>query len=417
MQHARAKLEMTLSASTTRGSRGPKIAPAVRRMLPVMLLCIVSAIDAACEPCSAAEDLTKMLDVAGLPTEPSQIDWRSLPKIESERSVVFRGVQTEAAFNLHSYLGHHDGKFWAMWSCGKVDEDRAGQHVRYATSPDGLDWSESQVLATPPEDNLRCIARGFWPRNGELLALYSIDEAGKYFGEHLRLMASRWNEANNEWEPGELVFHDAINNFPPRKLPNGNWMMSRRNARMEKSMLLGGVDGIDRWQVAAVPEPSDGGRLEEPFWWVLPDNRVVALFRDNARSRRLYRAISADSGETWTTPVRTNFPDATSKFNAVKLHDGRYVMVSNPNPAGRIPLCLAISDDGLVFRGLAVLLGEPTQPRYKGHAKSAGYQYPHLLDNGRNLYVIYAQNKEDIVVLRLPYAELDRVALPSRSGR
>jgi hypothetical protein len=351
-----------------------------------------------------------MLDVAGLPSDPAEIDWKALPRIPTAAAVVFRGVENVAAFNLHSYIAHHDGKFWAMWSCGKVHEDKAGQQVRYATSRDGMKWSEPELLAAPPEGNFRCIARGFWIRNGELLALYSIDEEGRYFGPSLRLMASRWNAERRTWEDAKLVFDDAINNFPPRKLPNGKWMTSRRNSKMEKSMLVGGVDRLDDWHVVQVSPPIDGGRLEEPFWWALPDDRVVALFRDNAGSKRLYRAVSADYGETWTRPERTNFPDATSKFNAVRLDDGRYVMVSNPNPAGRIPLCLAVSDDGWVFRQLAVLLDEPTAARYKGHAKAAGYQYPHMLDHAGNLFVIHAQNKEDIIVLKISHSELDRVA-------
>jgi hypothetical protein len=376
----------------------------------LLVIFLVAALPARC---NGAEDAATMLAVEGLPADPGDIDWRSLPRVHSERRVVFRGIKGEAAFNLHSYLVHYHGRYWAMWSCGKVHEDKAGQQVRYATSIDGLQWSEAKLLAAPPDGGFRCIARGFWPRDGELLALYSIDEEGKYFGDSLRLMASRWDKKRKTWAREELVFDDAINNFPPRKLPNGKWMTSRRNSKMEISMLLGGEDRIDRWKVVTIPSPVDGARLEEPFWWALPDNQLVVLFRDNARSRRLYRAFSRDFGETWTTPARTNFPDATAKFNALRLDDGRYLMASNPNPAGRIPLCLAISHDGLVFRQLAVLVDEPTQPRYKGHAKSAGYQYPQLLDHDRNVYVIYAQNKEDIVVLKLSHAELDRIAPPS----
>ncbi len=40
--------------------------------------------------------------------------------------------------NQHNYLVHHDGKFWLMWSDGPGVEDRVGQRVAYATSPDGL---------------------------------------------------------------------------------------------------------------------------------------------------------------------------------------------------------------------------------------------------------------------------------------
>jgi predicted neuraminidase len=72
----------------------------------------------------------------------------------------------------------------------------------------------------------------------------------------------------------------------------------------------------------------------------------MALFRDNRRSGFLYRSFSTDDGRTWSRPVRTNFPDATSKVHGLRLSDGRYVLVSNANPKKRDPLTIAVSDGG-----------------------------------------------------------------------
>ena len=54
---------------------------------------------------------------------------------------------------------------WRALFCVRV---RIG---RYATSKDGMTWSESKVLAGPPQEGYAYIARGFWPRDGELLGM------------------------------------------------------------------------------------------------------------------------------------------------------------------------------------------------------------------------------------------------------
>src|SRR5690606_42048351 len=58
---------------------------------------------------------------------------------------------------------------------------------------------------------------------------------------------------------------------------------------------------------------------EEPYWWVLPDGKnLMALFRDNNRSGYLYRSFSIDNGRSWSPPVKTDFPDARSKFHGLR---------------------------------------------------------------------------------------------------
>jgi predicted neuraminidase len=175
--------------------------------------------------------------------------------------------------------------------------------------------------------------------------------------------------------------------------------MSRRDHKMNKSMLIGGNEALDRWAVSPVAVPEDGAKLEEPFWWQLPDGDLVALFRDNAGSKRLYRAFSTDQGATWTTPVRTNFPDATSKFNALCTSQGFYVLVSNANPTGRNPLCVSVSRDGLVFTGMARL---PLPDR-------GTYQYPHVLEHDGAIYIVFSRDKRAIEVLRVQLSDLARM--------
>jgi pimeloyl-ACP methyl ester carboxylesterase len=93
-------------------------------------------------------------------------------RLAGERFVISRAREGTNGFNMHPYLAHFGGKFWAIWSSNRVRDLQAGQYVRYATSVDGVHWSESGAV-TPSEEagNYRYFARGLWVRNGELWAL------------------------------------------------------------------------------------------------------------------------------------------------------------------------------------------------------------------------------------------------------
>jgi len=364
-----------------------------------------------------------MLAGAWVPDDPRTIDFEKLPRIPSEHTIVSHvGVagsdpnkadKTQGGVNQHNYLIFHDGKFWIMWSDGPGVEDRVGQRVKFATSADGLKWSASEYLTPQPPNSgpdsefygtrtdkgFRWIARGFWKRGDDFLALASLDEAGGFFGPSLELRAFRWNGQSRSWSDVGVVFDDTINNFPPEKIADGRWMMSRRAHDYKNTgvhFLVGGVDGLDRWESFPVLGSSNELAAEEPLWWKLTDHRLVALFRDNRHSGFVYRSLSTDHGRTWSLPVKTNFPDATSKLHGFRMSDGRYVLVSNANPKKRDPLVLSISDDGWVFHQMGYLVG------------GRRVDYPHVLEHQGNLFVAFSGAKQSVEVLKIPIDKMSR---------
>lgn len=371
-------------------------------------------------------DSPLMLAGDWVPDNPHAIDFATLPRVPSQHAMVsdVRASDTTSGkldklrggVNQHNYLVHHLGKFWAMWSDGPGIEDRVGQRVKFSTSADGLQWSQSRFLTPEPpasgpgskhystrsDKGFRYISRGFWQREGELLALVSLDEAAGFFGPSLELRAFRLNAANETWDDAGVVFQDTINNFPPHKLRTGDWLMSRRAHDYQKSgvhFLLGGSRGIDQWE--SYPVLGSGSELaaEEPDWWILPDHNLAAVFRDNRGGGFLYRSFSTDDGRTWSKPVRTNFPDATSKICGLRLRDGRYALVSNPAPKKRDPLVLSISDDGVVFTKMVYLVG------------GRWVDYPHVIEHDGNLLIAFAGGKQTVEVLKISIADLDRVVM------
>jgi pimeloyl-ACP methyl ester carboxylesterase len=313
--------------------------------------------------------------------------------LAGRRHIVYQAVEGKTGFNMHPYIAWHAGRFWAMWSTNRIRDLQSGQYVRFATSRDGVRWSEARAL-TPSEEGYRTFARGLWVRDGELIALAAGDEAVRpLFGPGLTLLGYRWN--GQRFETPIVIARDAINNFPPRRTARGDWLMSKRDHRMNVSMLRGGGASATDWETI----PIEQSNLDEPEWWTAANGDIHIAFRDGARSRRLYRSIN------FAPPVRTNYPDAMAKFNVLRLSDGRYAMASNTNTDGtRIPLSLSLSEDGVVFDTIFTIRDEPTMYRYSGKDPGyRGYHYPQLLERGGFLYVIHAENMEDIVVKKIPF--------------
>lgn len=388
---------------------------------------------------AAAADLAPMLDLSGTGRDPEKIDFSALPVLPGHHALVTAGAGNDRGqqasifdradvddpakwhFRLHSYLAYHDGRYWAMWSHGRKVEDHPTQHVRYATSPDGLTWSEPSLVVGPSErDGFRWIARGFWARDGRLLALASHDEAYRdnrvhFFGPGLELHAFEWEPSGKRWKPLGVIADKAINNFAPALMPNGEWGMICRGANYQKDvfMLTGGVKSPADWTRSPIvtAPPADGFRPEEPDWWTLPDGRLLGLFRDNGRSGRFYRALSTDNGRTWSAPEKTNFPDATSKFFCLRTSRGYYVLVSNANPKQRNPLCLSVSEDGVTFTHMARL---PVPVAREGGAfdtahTSGPVQYPHAIERDGHIFIVYSRDKTAIEVIRVTLDDIDRL--------
>lgn len=356
-----------------------------------------------------------MLELDGGPDDPDAIDFDALPRIPGRHAMV-SDVRDAGGRKVHqhAYLAHFDGRYWAMWSDGPgvrherlSDEahrdrvpghDQPGTRVSYATSEDGLNWTEPRDLSGPPRrEGFGWIARGFWVRDGELLALASHFNAPTYPGEGLSLEAFVWEEGEGQWVAHGTVLDNTLNNFPPKRLPSGQWMMTRRDSERQISMAVGGAESFDEWTIRSKTKYTAMEKPEEPYWYILPDGEtIVGLLRDNTRSGRLLRTFSTDNAKSWTPIVRTDFPDATSKFFVLRTSRGYYAMVSNANPKKRDPLVLSISRDGLTFTHLFYLVG------------GRHVDYPHIIEHDDHLLIAFSGAKQTMEVIRVPLEEIDR---------
>ena len=361
---------------------------------------------------------SNMLAGDWVPQDPHQIDYEKLPRVKAEHTII-SDVRDQAGTRVHqhAYLAHYDNRFWAMWSDGPggpkrgvtpeqhrnivPGHDMPGTRVSYATSEDGLHWTTPADLSgSPRKKGYGWIARGLWQRDGELLALASHFNAPGYAGLGLSLEAFRWN--GTKWEAHGTVLDDSMNNFPPKRLPSGEWMMTRRDHRRQVSVMIGGTRSFHDWRVNPLAAYDRDGRPEEPYWYILPDGKSIAgLIRDNGGSKFLLRTFSQDNGTTWSNIHRTDFPDATSKFFVHRTSRGYYVMVSNSNPRQRDPLTLAISQDGVVFTKLFWLIG------------GRHIDYPHIIEHDGHLLVAFSGAKQTMEVMKVSLDELERLMMPA----
>lgn len=352
-----------------------------------------------------------------VPPDPGKIDFERLPRLQNIDHVIVHDVRKFDGHrvNQHNFLAYYDGLYWVMWSDGPgvarapagehrnkmPGHDQATQKVSYATSNDGLTWSEAKDITNSPAAPDGWIACGFWIRDGKLLSLVSSFKAPAYYGHGLTLHAFEFNKQKKGWDYLGIALDNAVSNFPPVKLPSGEWMMSGHDSLRNVHLLLGGGAAYNKWESVLPPEYG-GSNLKpvEPDWWVLPDGTLTALFRENNKSGYLYRSFSTDQGHNWSPPVRTNFPDATSKFSGVRLKDGRYVLASNPRPGKRDPMTLAISNDGIVFNKMIYLAG------------GRHIDYPHIIENDGYLFIAFASAKQSVEVIRVKIPDIDKVVMP-----
>lgn len=377
-------------------------------------------------PALFAEPLP-VLDLPGAGTDPEAIDYDALPRLEGDHAIIhpaqpgvdFNQKGNRLRLQLHNYLAYHDNRFWCIWSDGPKIEDWPTQEVKYSTSEDGLTWAPAQTLSGPPEENHAYIARGLWVRDGELLALAAYYRGHGAFGvdKELELRSFRWNGEGKGWQPHTTLYHDAINNFPPQKLPTGEWILTRRDSRFNVSILIGGHTALNDWQSYPVVGTAEVGgfRPDEPIFWILPGNSLNALFRDNGGSQRLFHATSMDLGKSWTTPALTNFPNATSKIFSIQTSRGYRILISNANPKlARRQLHLSISEEGKRFTHMAqlaiptppVVPGlEDLQPKFREGVGSL--QYPHVIEHEGFLWIALSRNKVQTELFRVSLDAVD----------
>jgi predicted neuraminidase len=74
-----------------------------------------------------------------------------------------------------------------------------------------------------------------------------------------------------------------------------------------------------------------------------------------SRQRVITEAWSQDGGQTWGPMAATALPNPSAGIDAVRLTDGRFLLVDNPSPSSRQKLEVAASADGKTWTSALIL--------------------------------------------------------------
>ena len=143
--------------------------------------------------------------------------------------------------------------------------------------------------------------------------------------------------------------------------------------------------------------------LIQPALVPLEDDRVLMMLRDRRDQQSLYTAVSEDNGWTWSEAAPSALPNPDAAIDALRLRDGRILLVYNHSNRDRENLQLAISaDEGRTWRTSAVL----------EEAANREYSYPNLVEDERGrIHLIYTWQRERIKHVTFNLAWLDRSTL------
>jgi predicted neuraminidase len=200
-----------------------------------------------------------------------------------------------------------------------------------------------------------------------------------------------------ELVPGDVGGRGPVKN-KPIVLSDGGWLApASTEVKGWKPFADRSDDGGKTWQRSAdfVIDRNTtrcSGAIQ-PTLWESPPGTVHALLRTACGV--ILRTDSHDGGKTWDPCSRTDLPNNNSGIDALRLDDGRVLLVYNPvgrNWGKRTPLTLAVSkDDGKSWKNLVHLETAPGE-----------YSYPAIVRTKSGVAISYTWKRERIRCWQVP---------------
>lgn len=138
------------------------------------------------------------------------------------------------------------------------------------------------------------------------------------------------------------------------------------------------------------PSKTTVGIIQPAVVW-LGGHHLRFYARGHTRSARVAVADSMDDGKTWTQARLIDLANPNSGLDAVRMKDGRVVLIFNHSYNRRTPLNLAVSEDGEHFKVFKTLEDGPGQ-----------FSYPAIIQaaNG-DLLMTYSWQRQTIKFVRV----------------
>jgi len=230
----------------------------------------------------------------------------------------------------------------------------------------------------------------FLPRHGPLLLFYKVGPDPQHWWGMLKTSSDQglhWRSARRlpdgvlgpiKNKPVQLADGSIVS---PTSREDGAWRI-----QFERS-----IDGGKQWtQAQTVPNPQHIEAIQ-PSVLRWPHDTLQAIGR--TRQNRLFSTWSQDGGRHWSPLRLLDVANPNSGIDAVRLKDGRALLVYNPTPHGtdwwdgRGVLAVALSRDGEHWTRALTLENEP----------GAEFSYPAVIQTRDELvHIVYTWKRQRI---------------------
>ncbi len=233
----------------------------------------------------------------------------------------------------------------------------------------------------------------FQPKSGKLFLFYKVGpnprqwwgmyvtskNNGKSWSEPIMLPNGIYGPIKNK--PIELSNGDILS---PTSTEHDGWKV-----QVERSSDLG-----QTWKSSGDLNDTSKYHAIQPTILVHSNATLQMLCR--TKNSFISELWSYDNGYTWSLMVTTGLPNPNSGIDAVSLKDGRYLLVYNPtdkNWGNRVPLSVAISDDGIIWKEI-LELESVTNP---DTVEEEEYSYPSVIQTKDGLvHIVYTWNRKTV---------------------
>ncbi|MDA1192327.1 MAG: exo-alpha-sialidase [Candidatus Poribacteria bacterium] len=194
------------------------------------------------------------------------------------------------------------------------------------------------------------------------------------------------DDNGSTWSDVEMIEPELghVPHSKPIRLGSREWLFGTEYKDAHTKMWKSDDDGATWRVIGSVPgEPN-----QHPTLIRRDDGSILALLRPSGKHPNVLKSVSQDGGKTWSDAEVTDLPCPHAAIDAVKLADGRVVLVWNDNPERRRnPLTVAISEDD----------GETWSARRNLQWGEGSFHYPAVIQSrSGNLHITFTNNRVTI---------------------
>ena len=286
----------------------------------------------------------------------------------------------------------------ASWFSGS--EEGAPDVSIWVSRHDGAGWSDPVEVADGRQlDGSRHPCWNpvlFQPSGGPLLLFYKTGPNPREWWGLVRTSTDQgrtWSDAIElpsgvlgpirakpvELEPGTMIAGSSTEH--DGWVVHMEWFTTDSQVEREWQQALGSTGS---WRkTSALNDPEEFAAIQ-PTILVHSPTELQILCR--SRQGLITQVWSTDGGRSWSQMIATGLANPSAGIDAVRLADGRFLLVYNPTTRGRRNLAVAVSEDGRTWRLAATLEDAESE-----------YSYPAMIQTRDGLvHVTYTWRRERI---------------------